>query len=114
MHRTELATEIGECAMIDKPPTLAALRARRAEILALADKYRAFNVRVFGSVARGEATPESDMDLLVSFRVGVSLLDVVAFIQDVGDLLELRVDAVDDRAIKPRLRVPILKDARVL
>jgi predicted nucleotidyltransferase len=54
------------------------------------------------------------MDLLVSFRVGVSLLDVVAFIQDVGDLLELRVDAVDDRAIKPRLRVPILKDARVL
>jgi len=56
--------------MPNQPPTLAMLRARRGEILALADQYGAYNVRVFGSVARGEATPTSDVDLLVNFSPG--------------------------------------------
>lgn len=94
----------------DNIPTLEALRARRDEIIALAERYGAYNLRVFGSVARGDATAESDVDLLVSYREGVSLLDVVAFWQDVQDLLQCKVDVVDDRAIKPRLRSKILRD----
>lgn len=59
------------------PPTLAELRARREEIVRLANRYGAFNVRVFGSVARGEANTDSDIDLLISAREGVSMFDLV-------------------------------------
>lgn len=96
--------------LVKEAPTLESLRARRDEILRLADQYGAYNVRVFGSVARGEATPESDIDLLVTFRKGVSLLDVVALWQDMQDMLTRSVDVVDDRAIKPRLRPYIMRD----
>jgi hypothetical protein len=57
-------------------PTLDSLRQHRDDILRLAAKYGASNVRVFGSVARGDATPESDVDLLVTFREGSSLYDL--------------------------------------
>ncbi|MDX2139107.1 MAG: nucleotidyltransferase family protein [Chloroflexota bacterium] len=99
---------------IRQPLLLADLRKRRNEILALAERYGAYNVRVFGSVVRNEATPDSDVDLLVSYRPGTSLLDVVAFWQDIQELLNCRVDVVDDRAIKPRLRDSILHDAQPL
>jgi uncharacterized protein len=92
-------------------PTLEELRARRDEIIALAEQHGAYNVRVFGSVARGKAISDSDVDFLVSYRAGISLLDVVALIQDLGDLLACDVDVVDERAIKPRLREGILRDA---
>jgi hypothetical protein len=92
-------------------PTLQSLRAQREEILQLADRYGAYNLRVFGSIAREQATAESDIDLLVSFQPWVSLLDVVALMQDLSDLLGFSVDIVDDRAIKPRLEASILKDA---
>lgn len=49
------------------PPTLEALRERRDEIMQLMNQYGAYNVRVFGSVARGEAGPDSDIDLFVNF-----------------------------------------------
>lgn len=74
------------------PPTLDALRARRDEILALAERYGASNVRVFGSVARGDATPDSDFDLLVSFREGTSLFELSGLWQDLQDLLQRKVD----------------------
>lgn len=64
---------------ISKPLTLADLRARRAEILALAELYGAYNVRVFGSVARGEASPTSDVDLLVNFHDEASLYELSGF-----------------------------------
>ena len=67
---------------LKQSPTLDDLRARRDEIIALAEKYGAFDVRVFGSVARGESTPESDFDLLVTYTPTASLFDVVAFWQD--------------------------------
>jgi uncharacterized protein len=95
-------------------PTLALLQVRRAEILALAAHYGASQVRVFGSVARDEATPNSDIDLLVSFRAGVSLLDMIALQQDLEDLLGRSVDVVDDRAIKARFHADISQDARPL
>ena len=77
-------------------PTLDDLRARRDEILRLAQRYGAYNVRVFGSVARGEATPDSDFDLLVSFREGTSLYELSGLWQDLQDLLQRKVDLTTD------------------
>jgi len=67
-------------------------RERRAEILKLAEQRGARNLRVFGSVARGEATHTSDLDLLVEWEPGRSLLDHVALKQDLEDLLGVSVD----------------------
>ena len=77
-------------------PTLDDLRSRRDEILKLAQRYGAYNVRVFGSVARGEATPDSDFDLLVSFRQGTSLYELSGLWQDLQDLLQRKVDLTTD------------------
>ena len=77
-------------------PTLAMLRAHRDAIVGLASRRGVSNIRVFGSVARGDATPESDIDLLVDFEAGESGLDLIAFAQDVEELLGYRVD-VDTR-----------------
>lgn len=92
-------------------PTLAALRARRDEIIALAKKHRASNVRVFGSVARGDVTPESDVDLLVTFEPNASLYDLSALSQDLQELLDWRVDVVEDHDnLRERFRRRVLKD----
>jgi uncharacterized protein len=64
---------------IGKPPTLAALRARREDILRIAAQHGASNVRVVGSVARGEATASSDVDLLVRVHDDRSMYDLAAF-----------------------------------
>jgi uncharacterized protein len=63
------------------------LEVQRDEILRLADKHGALNVRVFGSVARGEADSNSDVDFLVEMEPHRSLLDQVGLIQDLEDLL---------------------------
>jgi hypothetical protein len=83
------------------PPTLTELRARRAEILQIAAEHGAFNVRVFGSVARGEATPESDVDLMVAMRPGTSMFDLVGLWLDLKDLLGCEVSLVTDD-VQPR------------
>jgi predicted nucleotidyltransferase len=77
-------------------PTLAELRARRDEILRLADQYGASNVRVFGSVARSDASPASDVDLLISVKDGVSMFDLVGLWLDLQDLLGREVSLVTD------------------
>jgi uncharacterized protein len=82
--------------------TLEGLRHRRAEILGVARKRRARRVAVFGSVARGEAHPDSDLDLLVDFEPGASLLDHVGLFQDLEELLGVGVDVVARSALKPR------------
>ncbi len=82
--------------MTNQPPTLDELRSRRAEILALAARYGAYNLRVFGSVARGEASAESDIDLLVSFPPGTSMFDLVGLWLDLKDLLGREVSLVTD------------------
>jgi predicted nucleotidyltransferase len=86
----------------------------REAILKLAQEHKASNVRVFGSVARGEAKTGSDVDLLVRFGDDVSLLDRAALWLDLQDLLACDVDLIDDRAIKPRMKASILKDAVAL
>lgn len=92
--------------------TLSQLREQRAEILALAEKYGAYNVRVFGSIARGEATPDSDIDLLMSFRESASLYDLSGLWQDLQNLLGRKVDILSDHPhLKERLKARIMRDA---
>ncbi|MFQ3645850.1 MAG: nucleotidyltransferase family protein [Anaerolinea sp.] len=98
-----------------KPPlTLEALRARRAEILALAARYGVSNVRVFGSVARGEATPTSDVDLLVTANAGTSIFDVVGLWLDLQELLGCRVNVITDGVEDQRFLQRVQTDAVAL
>jgi hypothetical protein len=78
------------------PPTLPLLRARRDEIIAAARRNRAYDVRVFGSVARGESQPGSDVDFLVSFQPGSSIFDQVGLWLDLQGLLGCQVDLLTD------------------
>ncbi|PJF39301.1 MAG: nucleotidyltransferase [Phototrophicales bacterium] len=91
------------------PPTLAELRARRDEIIALAERYGATNVRVFGSVARGDATSESDVDLLVTARKDTTVFDMVGLWLDLKALLGCEVslitDGINDKAFLQRIEV---------
>ncbi|MCX6637432.1 MAG: nucleotidyltransferase family protein [Acidobacteria bacterium] len=86
-------------------------RERRAEILKLAEQRGARNLRVFGSVARGEATHTSDLDLLVEWEPGRSLLDHVALKQDLEDLLGVSVDIGSERGLHWFVRDNVLQEA---
>lgn len=92
----------------ERPPTLDELRARRDEILAIADRWGATNVRVFGSVARGDATHGSDVDLLVDLDPARSLLDLGGLLMDLQELLGVAVDVGTD--VRPRMREQVLAE----
>lgn len=77
---------------ISETPSLAMLRAHRAEILKLANRRGVSKIRVFGSVARGDATPTSDIDLLVDFDTTHRGLDLFAFAREMEELLGHPVD----------------------
>jgi uncharacterized protein len=94
--------------------TLEQLRARREELIELAGRYKAENVRVFGSLARGEAGPGSDVDFLVHFRSGASLFDLMDLQEEAQALLGEKVDVVSDRGLSPYLATRILGEARPL
>jgi uncharacterized protein len=83
-------------------PTLALLRARKADIVRVAAKHGASNVRVFGSVARGTAGPVSDVDLLVDFEPGRTLVDHVGLWRDLEALLGRPVDVVSAGGLTDR------------
>ena len=87
------------------------VRSKRDIILQLASKHGARNVRIFGSVARGEAGESSDLDVLVDFEPGRSLLDQVGFEQDLEDFLGCAVDVVVEGGISPFLEARILREA---
>ena len=87
------------------------LQGKRDEILQIAASHGARQVRVFGSLARGEAGPDSDIDILVKLDPGRSLLDLVAIKQDLEDLLGCEVDVVTEAAISPYIRAEVLGEA---
>jgi predicted nucleotidyltransferase len=91
--------------------TLDALRVKREEIIQIAKRHGAKDIRVFGSVARGESTPDSDVDFLVEFENGRSLFDLGGFIADAEDLLQCRVDVVSERGLRSRFRDRVMQEA---
>jgi predicted nucleotidyltransferase len=90
------------------------LEAKRDDILLAADRHGARNVRVFGSVARGEAGPASDVDFLVKMDQGRSLIDLSTLVVDLQDLLGRKVEVVSEDGLYWLLRRRILKEAKPL
>ncbi len=87
------------------------LQEKRQEILKIAAKHGAYNVRIFGSVARGEADEKSDVDFLVELAPGRSLFDLGGVLTDVENLLGCKVDVVTERGLRKRIRGRVLKEA---
>ena len=87
------------------------LREKRGEILNLASRHGARNVRLFGSAVRGDFRSESDLDFLVDMESGRSLLDLVGFWQDLEELLGCPVDVITDGGVSPYLRERIYAEA---
>lgn len=90
------------------------LKLKREEILRIAAKHGARNVRIFGSVVRGEAGPESDLDLLVELEPDRSLFDHAELVEDLEVLLGRKVDVVTENGVYWLLRRRILKEAKPL
>lgn len=86
----------------------------RAEILALAERHGIRDVRVFGSMARGDADDTSDVDLLVSLPSDKTGLALGALLMDVQDLLQRRVEVLTERGLHPALRDRVLREAQPL
>ena len=87
------------------------LRSRRDEILDLAGRHGATNVRVFGSAARGGSDDRSDIDLLVEMQPGRSLLDMGGLLMDLQQLLGRRIDIVTEKGLRARIRERVLREA---
>lgn len=90
------------------------LRENREDILRLAAEHGARNVRIFGSMARGDADEQSDVDFLVEMEPGRSLLDLGGLLMDLRDLLGREVDVATARSLKPRIRDRVLHEAAPL
>jgi len=88
------------------------IRKRREEILKLASAHGAYNVRVFGSVARGEDTESSDVDFLVSMEQGRNLFDQAGLLSDLQELLGRKVDVATDDSLYWLIRRRILSEAK--
>lgn len=87
---------------------------QRDAILRLAVMRGAINVRIFGSVARGDAGDDSDIDFLVDLEPGRSLLDLGGLLMDLQSLLGRDVDIVTEAGLRPRIRSWVLREARPL
>ena len=87
---------------------------RRTEILALAERHGVQDVRVFGSMARGDADDASDVDLLVSLPPGRTGLALGGLLMDVQHLLSRRVDVLTEGSLHPEIRDRVLREAQPL
>jgi predicted nucleotidyltransferase len=90
------------------------LREKRGDILRIAAEHGAYNIRIFGSVARGEADTTSDVDFLVEMEPGRSLLDLGGLLMDLQDLLGCPVDVITEKGLRERIRDQVLKEAVAL
>jgi predicted nucleotidyltransferase len=91
-----------------------ALRRYRTEILALASRHHACNVRVFGSASRGDDRDDSDLDLLVDFAADASLFDAFALQDELESLLALKIELATPAGLHPLIRTAVMRDARPL
>jgi predicted nucleotidyltransferase len=98
----------------ERPPDLESLRAARGQILAAASRRELREVRVFGSVARGEAVETSDVDLLVAPGPDTTLFDLSGFALEVEEIVGRQVDVATPRGLKPRIRDRVLVEAVAL
>jgi len=87
------------------------LKTNREEILRIAAKHGAKNVRIFGSVARGDADEKSDVDFLVKMDEGSSLMDHAALLVELEELLGRKIDVAPEDSIRPKMRDRVLKEA---
>ena len=87
------------------------LKKKREEILKICAKHGACNVRIFGSVVRGEADSLSDIDILVEFEPGRTLLNHVALWLELEKALGCKVDVVSEKGLKPHIKERVLKEA---
>jgi len=86
---------------LDGPPTLDDVRAHRDDILRIAARRGARNIRVFGSIVRGDARPDSDVDFLIDLEAGRTLFDLSELILDLEEELRRNVDVVEIRHQTP-------------
>jgi predicted nucleotidyltransferase len=84
---------------------------RREEIIAVGRRYGASNIRIFGSVARGDATEASDLDLIVRLEPGRSLFDLGGLLMDLRDLLGIKVDVISENGIRDRWRDHLMAES---
>jgi len=97
-----------------KVRTLEDVRRLRPQIMELARRHRARQISVFGSVARGDAQADSDIDFLVDFEEGYRLTDHIRLLQGLRELLACSVDVVDRRALRPEIRDTVLAEIQRL
>lgn len=90
------------------------LKNKRVEILRIAGKHGAGNIRVFGSVARGDADEISDVDFLVEMEPGRSLFDLGGLLMELQEFLGCNVDVITERCLKDRIRDKVIKEAVAL
>ena len=87
------------------------LEAKRDRIVQIAASHRAYNLRIFGSVARGEYDDESDIDFLVELGPGCGLLEYGALVRELEELLGRKVDVVSEKGLRQRIRDRVLREA---
>jgi predicted nucleotidyltransferase len=94
--------------------SLEKIRIHRQEILDIARKYGATNIRIFGSVVRGEAHADSDYDFLIDLEPDRSAFEIGGLLMDLQDLLTARVDIVTEKGLNKHIRDKVLKEAVTL
>jgi len=87
------------------------LKNYREDILEIAERHNAPNIRVFGSVARGEADEDSDVDFLIDVSSKQSIFDVIRLIRALSELLGCKVDVAQSTVLHPMMRDEVLKEA---
>ena len=90
------------------------VKAKREDILNIAKKHGAYNIRIFGSVVRGEAKKDSDLDILVDLEPNRSLFDHAALMIELQETMKCKVDVVTEKGLRPRIRENILKEAMTI
>lgn len=93
-------------------PVISEVKNRREQIISIASRHRINNIKVFGSVVREEETPDSDIDFLVDCKEECSLFDLIAFKDELENVLNRKVDVVTEKSIHWTLKDKILKEAR--